>query len=956
MRGDALDSFAELEAVLAEMEALTPILNSTRANSSHASSSSSEASSGIEVSPTQPKKQDVWIRRFDFNDDVYLVNANPPSPPRPQPQKSKKSKRKTLTSVPESGKSASVRTPTVKRKPSFRRHTVTLNSNYVRYDDPADQLTIFRKQQVADFYGTHSCVSSFRSSSSSRPSSAFSPYQNRQFFKIPEENENETSEYFSSDDSKDTLQSNDDVFSQDQSMPQPSYPPRTSQTRPPQQQIIGRTLSSTSYPTPKKPIEERLSPQLFLAMSVNPGARPIEDIHSYKEDLLPESPRDKNSPTTPAFPITPKTPYTNLTSPSSHVPIGITKTPLSELGLKPKPQIESETISTVPQWHCPSALQLNSATKQHQVTNRTSPGFATQSHLTSSHQFAIHALYHDFYYRLDERTLPSNHQPTIGSRDPTTQEYIHGTFTTSPHQPTHMGGYSDNNVRSNGWHQQHSPVPVAGGNKDLRSPWVFNEDTSPIASSPAGKSPVISSIASSSSSSSSSPPRVHGSGEVSPAGTRSLNGSHDSLLSGGSGPAHQTHHAYQKDRYSHTIQKDSRNSASSIQSTSTGGSGYLGGASQTSPHSAGSSNSGSGQYPFSHQIVNKRESQMSSYDRHGGHHFHSSDDGGLSSPASGRTIASSQSDIDKLAHEVSQANLSAPPKFVKETTAYWYKPDITREQALALLRTKPAGSFVVRASRCYPGAYGLALKVSQVPAGVLATAKPGTDMNNELVRHFLIEPSTRGVKLKGCPNEPVFGSLSALIYQHSITPLALPCKLVIPTQNQEIPPVGSSRNSTEIQNSAVELLKLGAACNVLYLGSEDTESLTGPEAIERAMRECMHNEGQAVKTSVVHFKVSPQGITLTDNARKIFFRRHYPTSTVTYCGMDPSAREPHNRRWDASKDRGPPNSRVFGFVAKKPGSSVENVCHLFAELDLDQPAPAIVNFVSKVLIGTAGAN
>jgi tensin len=54
------------------------------------------------------------------------------------------------------------------------------------------------------------------------------------------------------------------------------------------------------------------------------------------------------------------------------------------------------------------------------------------------------------------------------------------------------------------------------------------------------------------------------------------------------------------------------------------------------------------------------------------------------------------------------------------------------------------------------------------------------------VRHFLIEPSTKGVKLKGCNNEPVFGTLSALVYQHSITPLALPCKLLLPEYDPAI--------------------------------------------------------------------------------------------------------------------------------------------------------------------------
>ena len=43
--------------------------------------------------------------------------------------------------------------------------------------------------------------------------------------------------------------------------------------------------------------------------------------------------------------------------------------------------------------------------------------------------------------------------------------------------------------------------------------------------------------------------------------------------------------------------------------------------------------------------------------------------------------------------------------------------------------------------------------------------------------------------------------------------------------------------------------------------------------------------------------------------------------------------------------------RVFGFVARKQGSNTDNACHLFAELDPEQPANAIVNFVTKVMIG-----
>lgn len=48
--------------------------------------------------------------------------------------------------------------------------------------------------------------------------------------------------------------------------------------------------------------------------------------------------------------------------------------------------------------------------------------------------------------------------------------------------------------------------------------------------------------------------------------------------------------------------------------------------------------------------------------------------------------------------------------------------------------------------------------------------------------------------------------------------------------------------------------------------------------------------------------------------------------------------------------------RCFGFVSKKingaKSSQPENECHIFAELDPSQPATAIVNFVSKVMIGS----
>lgn len=166
--------------------------------------------------------------------------------------------------------------------------------------------------------------------------------------------------------------------------------------------------------------------------------------------------------------------------------------------------------------------------------------------------------------------------------------------------------------------------------------------------------------------------------------------------------------------------------------------------------------------------------------------------------------------------------------------------------AICILKDREPGAFVIRDSNSFRGAYGLAMKVASPPPMVQQNKKgkislrassqsslnrPSSsfifcsyfevgDITNELVRHFLIETSAKGVRLKGCPNEPYFGNdgflsavyctnlnwypmnsmyivlfvycnlclfagcLSALVYQHAITPLALPCKLMIPTRGE----------------------------------------------------------------------------------------------------------------------------------------------------------------------------
>ncbi|XP_053517374.1 tensin-3 isoform X4 [Artibeus jamaicensis] len=202
---------------------------------------------------------------------------------------------------------------------------------------------------------------------------------------------------------------------------------------------------------------------------------------------------------------------------------------------------------------------------------------------------------------------------------------------------------------------------------------------------------------------------------------------------------------------------------------------------------------------------------------------------GFSSPRSGSTVSipfpSVLPDFSRppeapalcLAGDLGDKHMSV--SFVQDTSKFWYKADISREQAIAMLKDKEPGSFIVRDSHSFRGAYGLAMKVATPPPSVLQLNKKGGDLASELVRHFLIECTSKGVRLKGCSNEPYFGSLTALVCQHSITPLALPCKLLIPDRDPLEEAVESSPQTAA--NSAAELLKQGAEASATPPGSQD---------------------------------------------------------------------------------------------------------------------------------------
>ena len=241
------------------------------------------------------------------------------------------------------------------------------------------------------------------------------------------------------------------------------------------------------------------------------------------------------------------------------------------------------------------------------------------------------------------------------------------------------------------------------------------------------------------------------------------------------------------------------------------------------------------------------------------------------------------------------ASSGSVPLFIKDTSSFWYKPHISREEsktfcirsrvchilisivcnirlAIKLLHDKPSGTFLIRDSNSFQGASGLALKVAGSDGktkvhrgspllpfliGQLFLLPDNTVPDS--VRHFLIESTNKGVQIKGCPEEPVFSSLAALVYQHSITRISLPTTLIIPSTDIETEENGSY---------LLRIYENGAACNVIYFVCEEVESLTGDAAIRKVVDNLLQLKPSQIKPAVVHFKASNKGITLTDNNHK----------------------------------------------------------------------------------------
>ncbi|XP_068607445.1 tensin-4-like [Brachionichthys hirsutus] len=270
-------------------------------------------------------------------------------------------------------------------------------------------------------------------------------------------------------------------------------------------------------------------------------------------------------------------------------------------------------------------------------------------------------------------------------------------------------------------------------------------------------------------------------------------------------------------------------------------------------------------------------------------------------------------------------------KFVMDTSRFWFRPHISRADAEALLKDMEAGTFVVRDSTSYRGSFGLAMKVepstSSSPSGLQE------EKSSDVIRHFLIESSSKGVRIRGSSQEPFFGSLSALVYQHTISAFALPCKLLLPSQDL------SAEEKTNDKPASEDKTK--TACNFIYLNAVPTETLTGPCAVQKAVSSTLSKASASFTPTVVNLKASSKGVTLTDLNRRLFFRRHYPAHLLSHSSQDPD-----NRLWLKGCSFA---ARMFGFVAKGAEAGAENVCHVFAEYDPLQPCSKVAEVIQAAV-------
>lgn len=279
-----------------------------------------------------------------------------------------------------------------------------------------------------------------------------------------------------------------------------------------------------------------------------------------------------------------------------------------------------------------------------------------------------------------------------------------------------------------------------------------------------------------------------------------------------------------------------------------------------------------------------------------------------------------------------------------DSIEHWYKPSLSRDEATAILQTKSVGHFIIRDSSTVNGGYALSLRV---PDDFLQLHQNLADSKSlpihDIVRHFLIAPHMKGVRLQGW-EEPPFENLTTFVHRHTNEAMSLPCKLKGPvgvTNQVSRVPVPSQKPQS-LQNIEI-------AGKAVYLGGLSIVGKGTKFQIEEVAKKL--SEAKKSLSILVEIRVSTQnGISVIDVNKRAFDKRQFNRKQINFTAQCPTVKwEGRIEEINTGKCEDVKNAVCFGIVVDIL-SQAGSTCLIFADPSPSNISHTLISFINSNLL------